>query len=172
MLREQLRQETEWKTPKLLNPTPSERVEVDLQKIEAGDISSWMQLTLDLTLEPTSAMYGHDLGANLAGTPGWKAAESVRKNRILEAAVRYLHEGDPQTNEWFRSSNISYLPIAGFHALALLMVMQDPRLDSLTREVWTKWVPILMRFTTGENVNCTYNRVCYGVLTIWSQMSL
>ena len=110
-----------------------------------------MQLTLDLTLEPTSAMYGHDLGANLAGTPGWKAAESVRKNRILEAAVRYLQEGDPQNNEWFRTSSISYPPIAGFHALALLMVMQDPRLDSLTREVWTKWVPILMRFTTGEN---------------------
>ncbi len=150
MLREHVRQEKEWKTPKLLDPTPSERVESDLQKIEAGNMNSWLQLTLDLTLEPTSANYGHDMGPNLTDTPGWKAADSGTKNRILDAAVRYLREGDPQNSEWFRTSSISYPPIAGFHALALLMVIEDPRLDTLSKEVWCKWIPILLRFLTGE----------------------
>lgn len=150
MLREQLRQEKEWKTPKLLKPTPSELLETDLQKIEAGNISSWMQLTLDLTLEPTSTHYAADRGPDLRDTPGWKAADTVTRNRILDAALRYLQEGDPQNDEWFRTPSISYPPIAGFHALTLLMVMEDPRQDTLSREVWSKWVPILLRFLTGE----------------------
>jgi hypothetical protein len=150
MLREQLRQDKEWKTPKLLTPTPSELVESGLQKIEAGNMSSWVQLTLDLTLEPTSRNYGDDLGPNLTETPGWKEADGVTRNRILDAAVRYVQEGDPQNEQWFRTQSISYSAIGGFRALALLLVLEDPRLAALSKEVWRKWVPILFRHLYSE----------------------
>ena len=151
MLREHWRQEKEWKTPKLLTPPPSELVESDLQKIEAGEIARWVQLTLDLTLEPTSTHYAHDLGPNLTDTPGWKAADSVTRKRILDAAVRYLQEGDPQNDEWFRTSSIPFTAKGEFHALALLMVTEDRRLESLSRAVWAKCTPILLRSHGGRD---------------------
>jgi hypothetical protein len=150
MLREQWRQEKEWKTPKLLQPAPSERIESDLLKIETGNMGSWVQLTLDLTLEPTSASYDDRAGPNLTETPGWKAADSLTRERILDAALRYIQEGDPQNDEWFRTSSIFYTAIGGFHALALLMVMEDARLNSVSREIWRKWVPLLLRFLDGR----------------------
>ena len=61
-----------WKTPKLLLPPPSERVEADLQKIEQGDVAYWVQLTLDLTLEPTSSHYVDDAGPDRGVCQGGK----------------------------------------------------------------------------------------------------
>ena len=144
-IREQLRQEKEWKTPKLLAPSPSERIEHDLQKIELGDMAYWVQLTRDLTLEPTSRHYADDAGPDLTSMPGWKAADDGTRKRILDAAVRYLDEGDPNNDEWFHTPNIPYAAIGGFRALALLMISGDTRLDSLSTKAWTKWVPILLR---------------------------
>src|SRR5262249_5896578 len=105
MLRDQLKQENEWKTPKLLSPPPSELIERDLRSVEAGDMIWWPQLTLDLTLMPTSSHYG-DLGSDLTETPGWKAADASVRKRILDAAVRFLLEGDPQNDQWFHTATI------------------------------------------------------------------
>jgi hypothetical protein len=144
-IREQRKQEKEWKTPKFLTPSPSERIEHDLQKIELGDMAYWVQLTLDLTLEPTSSHYADDAGPDLTSMPGWKAADDGTRKRILDAAVRYLNEGAPQNDEWFHTSSIPYSAIGGFRALALLMITDNTRLDSLSGNVWARWVPILLR---------------------------
>src|ERR1700730_7405026 len=126
-LREELRQEKEWKTPKLLQPTPSERLKLDLQNIEAGQVAYWVQLTLDLTLEATSTRYPSDVLLNLTQTPGWNAADPVTRERILRAAVQYINEGYPHNDQWFGTSSIFNVAIGGFHALALLMVAHDER---------------------------------------------
>jgi hypothetical protein len=143
--REQERQKKERKSPKLLVPTPSDRIETGLQKIERGDVAHWIQLTLDLTLEPTSSHYGDDSGPNLTGMPGWKAADDGTRKRILDAAVRYLNESDPKNHEWFQTPNTPYSAIGGFRALALLALTEDKRLDSLPARVWANRVPILLK---------------------------
>jgi hypothetical protein len=149
ILREHFRREKEWTTRTLITPPPSERVKSDLDKIEAGDTIYWVQLTLDLTLEPTSTHYAADAGPDLTDTPGWKAADNVTRRRVLDAAVRYLREAAPHNDEWFRTASIPYAAIGGFRALALLMGTEDARLDALSSEVWAKWVPILLRFRSG-----------------------
>jgi hypothetical protein len=148
-IRDQRKQEKEWKTPKLLTPPPSERIEHDLQKVELGDMAYWVQLTLDLTLEPTSSHYADDAGPDLTSMPGWKAADDGTRKRILDAGVRYLNDSDPKNDEWFHTPSIPYSAIGGFRALAQLMITGDARLDSLSGKVWAKWVPILLR-THGE----------------------
>ena len=82
-------------------------------------------------------------------TPGWKAADSPTRKRILDAAVRYLQDGDPQNEQWFRTNTIPFPAIAGFRALALLMITEDTRLDSLSLETWAKWVPIMLKSHPG-----------------------
>jgi hypothetical protein len=68
-------------------------------------VAWWQQLTLDLTLEPTSPVYS--IGQGLLDTPGWKASDDDTKRRILDSAVRYLKEADPQNDAWFRTSLLS-----------------------------------------------------------------
>jgi predicted NACHT family NTPase len=148
-LREELRQRNEWKTPKLVTPSPSERIESDLQRIEAGNVAYGPQLIIDLTLEPTSSRYEFDTTADLTNTPGWKAADSPTRKRILDAAVRYLRDGDPQNDQWFRTRTIPFPAIAGFRALALLMITEDTRLESLSLDTLAKWVPIMLRSHPG-----------------------
>ena len=149
LLREELKQRNEWKTPKLVTPPPSERIENDLQKSEAGNAEYGAQLMLDLTLEPTSSHYAFDATADLTDTPGWKAADSPTRKRILDAAVRYLQDGDPQNDQWFRTNSTPFTAIAGFRALALLMITEDTRLDSLSLDTWAKWVPIMLKSHPG-----------------------
>ena len=149
-LREQLRQEKEWKTPKLLQPTPSERVQTDLQKIEAGQMAYWVQLTLDLTLEPTSTNYPYDIQLNLTEATGWKNADAVTRERILRAAMRYVHEGEPENDKWFGTPSTPYVAIGGFHALALLMVALNERLKEISIDAWRKWIPVILSFPFGH----------------------
>jgi hypothetical protein len=149
MFRERFGQQNGPKTPQLLTPPPFERVESDLRGIEGGDLARWVQLTLDLTLEPVSAHYAADLGPDLTDTPGWKTADSVTRNRILDTAVRYL-EGYPKDDKWFQTPSVPYAAIAGFRALALLMVTEDSRLNALPKGIWEKWAPILLRFPYGD----------------------
>jgi hypothetical protein len=151
VLREELRQQKEWKTPKLLVPPPSDRVDTNLRRIEAGDMDYWVPLTRDLTLEPTSSRYG-ELRPDLTDTPGWKSADAETRKRILDGAARYLEEGNPQNDEWYRTQSIFFSAIGGFHALRLLMITGDPRLESLSMGVWAKWVPVLLKYSY-ENAN-------------------
>lgn len=148
VLKDHWRQEQEWKNPKLLTPPPTELVEKDLLTVESGDMTSWLQLTLHLTLEPTSTHVALQV-SDLRDTPGWKAADSATRTRIVDAAVRYLCEGDPRNDEWFRTTSIPHAPIAGFQALSLLMLTEDARLKTLSNDVWAKWVPTLLRVPSG-----------------------
>jgi len=150
-LRELLRQEKEWKTPKLLEPTPSERVQSDLEKLESGQMAYWVQLVLDLTLEPSSTHYQPDVQINLTETPGWKAADPATRERILCAAIRYLHEGDPENDKWFGTRSTPYTAISGIHALALLMVVRHESLNQIPTAVWGKWIPIILTFPFGHS---------------------
>ena len=116
--------EKAWKERKVLHPPPSERIERDLGHIEAGNIADWMALVFDLSLEPTSSGYGA-LGADLTSFPGWQAANSSTKDRILEAAFRFVSEADPNTETWINTNSTPVAAIVGFHALALLLVAAE-----------------------------------------------
>ena len=145
-LRELFIQEKEWKTPEPLKPAPSERVESDLQRVEGGQVAFWPQLALDLTLEPTSANYPHDLRMNLMEAIGWKTADSITKERILHAAVRFIHEGDPENEKWFGTRSTPYLAISGFQALALLAMHGKDALSRVSTAAWRKWIPIVLTY--------------------------
>jgi len=150
-LRDLLRQDKERKTPKLLDPTPSERVQTDLQKIEAGQMAYWVQLALDLTLEPTSTNYSYDVQLNLSESPGWKTADTATRETILSAAVRYLQEGDPENDKWFGTRNTPFTAVGGIHALALLMAARSESLSQIPVAVWRKWIPVILTFPFGRS---------------------
>ena len=144
MLRENLR-DRERPQPKLVDPPPQERISRDLADIEAGDVSKWVALTWDLSLKPTSTTYD-PTSPDLASLPGWKAANPNIQARIIQSALRYLREGEPQNEAWFETDQIYHSAIAGFRALALLSAAAPEEFEKLPSEVWAKWVPICLRF--------------------------
>ena len=100
-LRSQLAEVQVRSKPKLLDPSPSDRVERDLENVSQNQLEWWAQLVVDLTLEPASTNFKDDLGLDLRETHGWKEADANTKNRIVNAAGKYVQDYCPHTNEWF-----------------------------------------------------------------------
>jgi predicted NACHT family NTPase len=134
--------------PPLVEPPPSERVEVLLTRFEGGDLDAWWLLNRELTLEPRSTHYGSLLEPDLTVLPGWAAADERTKGRIIDAAKRYVLEGDPGRAEWFGTNKIWEPAYAGYRALLLLHDRDHGFLETLSTEVWGKWVPIILSFPT------------------------
>jgi hypothetical protein len=149
MLREDLR-DRQRPQPKLVDPSPQERISRGLSDIEAGDISKWIALTWDLSLEPTSTAYDQT-SPDLTSLPGWKAADPSIQARIIQSALRYLREGEPQNEDWFGTNQIYHSAIAGFRALALVSTAAPDELEKLPSGVWAKWVPICLSFSHNNS---------------------
>jgi hypothetical protein len=144
-LRESLRLQKELE-PKPLVPPPSERIERDLVLIEGGDVARWIELTLDLALEPTSRAHDRDLHSDLTVLPGWRSSAADVRGRIIDAAFRYVQEAEPNRENWFCTPSIPYVAIKGLSALVLLLLAAEDKILNLSPDVWRKWVPILLKF--------------------------
>ncbi len=147
ILRDNLQREREKAKPKLLDPSPVQRMERDLQRIEQGQITEgWLLLSVDLTLESTSTHYKDDFELDLTLTPGWQSANKTTRGRILTAARRYVDEVDPQNITWFGTPNTPYVALVGVQALAFLFNADTEGLQSVAVSSWQKWVPALLRY--------------------------
>lgn len=147
--RDRLAQQKEWKTPKLLDPPPPERIKTRLSRIESGQTGEWLWLVCDLTLEPTS-QHTTLPGPNLTVLPGWVAAEESTRERIVAAAERYVNDGEPENETWIGTAAMPGVAITGYHALSLLLIVSEERLNTLEPKVWRKWLPTLVRYGTME----------------------
>jgi hypothetical protein len=148
-LRDNLAQQKARRQPQLLDPSPSERIRTRLEWIESGQTEQWVSLVCDLTLEPTSRCAALP-GPNLTILPGWQAADAATKERIVDAAVRYVSEGEPKTETWIETASIPGGAITGFHALSLLLIVAEDRLNAVGAPAWRKWLPTLLRFGNME----------------------
>ena len=147
MARDNLRREQEKGKPKFLDPTPVQRIERDLHKIEHDQImEGWYQLVFDMGLKPTSTRPSDEIESDLTTTPGWHTADASTRGRIVTAARRYVDEAEPQNDNWFHTSGTPYSALVGVPALALLLNVAEDNLQSVAINSWRKWIPALLRF--------------------------
>jgi len=130
-----------------LDPPPQERILRLLSQAEAGDPDAWWQLTLVMTLEPTSKNLGETFRSGLTTLPGWREADANTRAMMLNAAHRYVVEYRPSPDEWFYREGITYHPDeAGFKALRLLNEEAQERFATLGADVWSKWAPAIIGY--------------------------
>jgi predicted NACHT family NTPase len=130
----------------LLDPPPDARVRKDLRAFENGNIPSWVDLTFDVCLRPTSRTWeGHD-NPDLTQSPGWQAADEELRQRIQHAARRYVSDGDPENEKWFGTNEIRFSAISGFQALVLLLRVSPDEFNTLPNQVWLRWIPIILQY--------------------------
>lgn len=137
-----------------LEPPPKERVLRCLDRFEKGEVEAWWQLNIELTLKPYMKVYGDELQFDLRKLPGWEEAEAETRERIIEAAKRYVRDGEPQNSQWVGTNTLFRPAFSGYRALYLLLVESTEFVEQLTSDVWRKWAAIIVSYpmnTHGGN---------------------
>lgn len=134
-----------------LVPTPKERVLECLDKFEKGDIDFWWDLNLQLTLMPYAKVYGDELQFDLRKLPGWQEADAEAQLRIIEAAKKYVIEGEPQNDKWVGTNTIFRPAFAGYRALYLLLAESPEFVKQLSGEVWLKWAVTIVSYPLNSH---------------------
>ena len=127
-----------------LDPSPRERVLHTLMLSESEAVR-FPNLCRQLTLEPTSDHYG--TGRFLVSTPGWLEAEPGVRNRIVDAAKRYL---SVETLARELSSTVApntFRP-AGMAALWLVLERDPDWLAARSGAWWVDWCPYVLGEST------------------------
>lgn len=130
---------------------PKIRITEMLSQCEAGDSNAWLTLNLELTRESDDSDYGDWFSSLIEELPGWKSANIDDKQRILEAAKKYVLNQQPSMEEIITNQRISFPVFAGYSALKLLLRFDAPFVISLTSHVWKQWAPIIM-FRVPEDI--------------------
>lgn len=132
--------------PVPLKPSPKERIAANLDDFYSGNLAAWYWVTMNLTLEPHSTHYMNMLESDITATPGWKAADTQTKARILGAARLFLDRQDPEMDALMGTDNLSYQAISGFKAIELLLHEEPEYLPVLSSDLWKKWSPAIVAY--------------------------
>jgi hypothetical protein len=129
--------------PPLLDPPPAERVRMDLDRFEAGNMDAWWQMNIHLSLTPTSTHF-NDLEFRITKMPGWIAAEEVTRERILRAAKKFLEEGTSLIESWVGTTSFKRSDYSAYRALLLLNELDQATYSQLDPAIWKKWAPVVV----------------------------
>ena len=145
-LEQRLSQLEQERNPPQLEPPPHERINDCLENIEQGNMDYWWRLNMEMTLTSNSRNYGNELNPNLIALPGWNQSSIDIQGRIITAAKRYILEGEPNDESWLGTNNIYRPAYAGYRALRLIYENDPEFIESLTIEIWQKWISIILLF--------------------------
>ncbi len=129
---------------------PSQKVEECLNAFESGDMDAWWHLNWFLTFSLESKSCS-EIEPDLTTYPGWIASTTATQRRIINAAQRYILEGEPQISEWLGKNKIHRPAYAGYRALQLLIKENFTSIEAIPAEVWEKWASIILKYPTAEN---------------------
>ncbi|EGJ29269.1 hypothetical protein LYNGBM3L_67080 [Moorena producens 3L] len=138
----------------LLDPSPRERVIRSLDKLEDGNLLAWWWLNLEMTLKPYSRHYSNEFEPDLTKLPGWKEADKLTRNRIIQGAENYIINKKEINTDWIGNNKFDRPALAGCRAF-LLLLNKDPKiLDKIPSETWRIWAPVIIAFPVeSENYN-------------------
>ena len=126
-----------------------------LEALETGDAAAWWRLNVDLIYDEHGQGDLHrEIEADLTRLDGWKRATSDIRERIVAGARQYLNEAPPDADTWIEKDTINRAAYAGYRALHLLALHRPRELEALDRDVWTRWMPVIVafpRFATSDD---------------------
>lgn len=134
----------------LLDPPPKERVLQLLEKLEAGNLSAWWQLNMEMTLKPESQYYNNEFELDLTQLPGWQEADETTQRRIIEGAKKYVQQQDDIDYSWIGTNTFDRPALAGCRALHLILTKSSDFLRNLPPEIWQRWAPVVIAFPNSN----------------------
>lgn len=138
---------------RIVRPTPKERIEHNLQQIEAGKTELWPELARNMTLTETSTHYG-DGNKPLTELPGWHDADASTRERIIKSARSFLLASEIQPKEFIGTETFPGSVIASYDALSLLSDLDSGFLKTQDATFWQKWLPLLLWYPFDSHHQC------------------
>ena len=149
---------SEWEKEDEESPPPDPPVKdlvvSALDEVEAGDVEAFWARVYEL-MQYDERGFGSVSGAewDMTALSGWEAADDGTRARVIEAAKRWVSEGDPRTEEWL-GKDLAYRPaFAGYRALCLLLRFAPDFVEELSIDSWEKWTPIILDFPVTLNTD-------------------
>jgi hypothetical protein len=129
-------------TPERVQPPPADRLEQALALSETKDPRFFFNVCQELTLEEYSTHYGY--ARFLDRTPGWLAATSNARERIIASAERLLLA---DSDEPERTQSVPLTTTLSGYMPALWLVVEYDRdwLEARPHEWWKRWCWYLLR---------------------------
>lgn len=148
-------------------PKPTKAVEDDnvndqieelLARFDNGEPVGFWQSTRLLTVAPGSKHYGAEFDPNVLGMRRWPTLSDGLRERLVDAAERYLRSNSCQPQEWLHKPDIRYFPAeAGYRAMVLLLRVAPERLQRLPATAWIEWAPVLASWSTASVNGATWD---------------
>lgn len=142
--------------PPLLEPPPKERVHRFLDELEAGDLTAWWQLNMEMTLKPESQYYDNEFELDLTELPGWQEADEATRRRIIEGAKKYIQQQEDVDYGWIGTTTYDRPVLAGCRAFLLLLRESPNFLENLTPQIWQRWAPVIVGATSSNQHKDSY----------------
>ncbi len=140
-----------WREDREERPSPdppmAERVVRALDDSEAGDVDAfWQRLYYFLQFDASGFARVSGIEWDVTALPGWRAADAATRGRIVEAAKRYVLEGEPNTDEWLGKGLIYPPAFAGYRAFRLLKNFASDSMSDIPEHAWERWAPMILDF--------------------------
>ena len=136
----------------------NERIEERLARFDIGEAVGFWQSTRLLTVAPGSKHFGAEFDPDVVGMPRWPTLSEGLRERLVDAADRYLRSHPCQPQQWLHNPEIRYFPAeAGYRAMVLLLRVAPERLQRLPAAAWIEWAPVLASWSTASVNGATWD---------------
>lgn len=136
----------------------NEHIEELLARFDKGEAVGFWYSTRVLTVAPGSSYFGAEFDPDVVGMPRWPTLTEELRERLVEAAERYLRSYPCQPQQWLHKPEIYYFPAeAGYRAMVLLLRVAPERLQRLPTTAWIEWAPVLASWSTASVNGATWD---------------
>jgi hypothetical protein len=128
-----------------------------LDRVEAGDLDAFWHLCDCMWGEP-GRPYVRIGSSDLAASPGWERASTLRRMRIIAAAATFL-VGYETSASWLEPRRVYRPATAGYRAVRLLAEHARERFDALGDATLCRWIPAIVTFVrnSGDEVEMRFS---------------
>lgn len=128
----------------------NEQIEELLTRFDNGDAVGFWYSTRLLSVAPGSGRFGADFDPDIVNMPRWPTLSDELRERLVDAADRYLRSYPCQPEQWLDKPDIRHYPAeAGYRAMILLLRVAPERLHRLAADAWIEWAPVLASWSTA-----------------------
>ncbi len=114
-----------------------------LDRIDTGELDAWWGIDWHIVHDLDGTRTQVETAPDLQTFPLWHALDQTLRERVREAAHRYVSERQgPREGEVERFSELA---CASYRAFRLVLELESGLVESLSSEVWSKWAQIFTR---------------------------
>jgi hypothetical protein len=116
-----------------------------------GDIKAFWNGVRLVTVRPGTERYFDEYKPDLSTHPRWATLPEEARQQFVQAAPIFLTEARCEPSTWLGQDKTSFVAVAAYRAMILLLREHPEALAALEGRVWREWAPILIDWAVTIN---------------------